>query len=78
MWKKFQPIWEGSGVQLCSLDVELLISFIQIYNVRFITLAIKCIFEVTTIFAFMSSKIQMYSATIKYTRVQVINFLIEL
>ena len=24
MWKKFQPIWKGSGVQLCSLDVELL------------------------------------------------------
>ena len=24
MWKKFQPIWKGSGVQLCSLDMELL------------------------------------------------------
>ena len=24
MWTKFQQIWEGSGIQLCSLDVELL------------------------------------------------------
>ena len=23
MWTKFQQIWEGSGIQLCALDVEL-------------------------------------------------------